>query len=87
MNKEGDRYVVNDIVMVSGKETSQRIGLKQTLRQLVVGGTQIGSTQPRQAKRRDEDMIDQDEPESGAIVPASYTTDSISDSEDELMRR
>jgi len=85
MNKEGDRYVVNDIVMVSGKEQQQRVGLKQTLRQLVVGGTQIGATQPRQAQRRAAEGLDQDDLESGAIVPAGYTTESTS--EDELMKR
>lgn len=47
MNREGDKYVIDDIVMVGGLEQAQRVGLKQTLRELVVGGTQIGSTRPK----------------------------------------
>ena len=48
LNKEGEHYVVDDIVLISGIEQKQRTGLKQALRQLVVGGTQIGTTNLRQ---------------------------------------
>lgn len=83
MNKEGEHYVIDDIVMVSGKEQRDRAGLKQALRQLVVGGTQIGSTQPRYAKNRKDEDLDAEDSESDAIVPASYKSESVS--QDELM--
>ncbi|MDB5392393.1 MAG: hypothetical protein JWM11_8039 [Planctomycetaceae bacterium] len=43
MTKENDHYMIDDIVMVSGPEQSQRKGLKQSLRQLVLSGTRFGN--------------------------------------------
>ncbi|MES2789926.1 MAG: hypothetical protein V4719_09905 [Planctomycetota bacterium] len=85
MNKEGDRYVVDDIVMVSGIEQKQRTGLKQALRQLVVGGTQIGTTQPRQTKPRSNDLFDREQLESEAVVPATF--EKTATANDDLMMR
>lgn len=84
MNKEGEHYVIDDIVMVSGKEQKDRAGLKQALRQLVVGGTQIGSTQPRQTTKPG-DELDPETLESDVIIPAGYKSEGVS--QDELMMR
>lgn len=58
LNKEDERYVVDDIFMINGIEVKQRTGLKPMLRQLVVGGTQIGSTQPRQKSDRNQEELE-----------------------------
>jgi hypothetical protein len=47
MMKENDHYMIDDILMVSGLEQSQRTGLKQSLRQLVLGGTRFGNAAAR----------------------------------------
>jgi hypothetical protein len=43
MAKEGDHFKIEDIVMISGVEQSQRKGLMQSLRQMVLSGTRFGN--------------------------------------------
>lgn len=43
MLKEVDHYMIDDILMISGPQQSQRTGLKQSLRQLVLSGTRFGN--------------------------------------------
>lgn len=75
LNKEDERYVVDDVMMISGKEYGQRTGLKQAMRQLVVGGTQIGSTHHRDPSRAGanenevEVEVDLPEPKRSSSVP------------------
>ena len=85
MNKEGEHYVVDDIMMIWGVQQSQRTGLKQALRQLVVGGTQIGSTQPRQTAPRDEPLEDEEALETERVIPTDLKSESTG--EDELLMR
>ncbi|MDB5336373.1 MAG: hypothetical protein JWN70_1992 [Planctomycetaceae bacterium] len=85
MKKEGDHYVVDDIMMIGGIEQSQRTGLRQALRQLVVGGTQIGATQPRQTSSRKEQLDDGETLETELIIPTDLRTESPN--EDELLMR
>lgn len=54
LNKEDERYVVDDVVLIGGVAQSERTALKQALRQLVIGGTQIGTTNPKPARSADE---------------------------------
>jgi hypothetical protein len=60
-------------MMISGKEYGQRTGLKQAMRQLVVGGTQIGSTHHRDPSRaganENEVEVDLPEPKRSSSVP------------------
>lgn len=62
LNKEDERYVVDDVMMISGIEHGQRTGLKQAMRQLVVGGTQIGSTHHREASNAAGGEMEMDAP-------------------------
>ena len=80
MNKEGDHYVVDDIFMIAGKESKQRSGLKQALRQLVVGGTQIGTTQTRQERPKTDETL-----ESELSIPTDLTTAPLD--EDKMLMR
>lgn len=46
MNREVDAYMVDDVILISGLEQAQRVGLKQLYRGYVVEGTNI-SANPR----------------------------------------
>ena len=85
MKKEGEHYVVDDIMMIRGIEQGQRTGLRQALRQLVVGGTQIGSTQPRSTSPRKAQPEEGEPLESELIIPTDFRTESPS--EDDLLMR
>jgi hypothetical protein len=71
LGDEDEHYVVDDVVLISGIEQSERTGLKQALRQLVVGGTQIGTTNPKppQEKLQPDDSIELPDLDDSLIAP------------------